>query len=252
MAIYLYLRILNTVIMKNILIIIPFVLFGIATGNSQQANFSPRVYEATETNGPNVHHEIKVNKSYFVHTVYETSPPKFIKTAGGHYTMTSDSLHIQLEFNTNFTNDSVSALHYSYTLTDGKLMLNNNPNVVYTGAPSNSQELDGAWLFATRGPDTGQERRGDGTPRKTLKFLLDGHFQWIAYNTETMKFSGTGGGSFTSADGVYTENIGFFSRDNARVGAVLHFNYELKGADWHHTGKNSKGDPMYEIWARRE
>jgi hypothetical protein len=66
-----------------------------------------------------------------------------------------------------------------------------------------------------------------------------------------MKFSGTGGGSFTSENGKYVESIEFFSRDNTRVGAVLEFKYELKGDDWHHTGLNSKGEPMYEIWAKR-
>ena len=88
-------------------------------------------------------------------------------------------------------------------------------------------------------------------PRKTLKFLLDGRFQWIAYNTDSFEFHGTGGGAYTSENGIYTENIGYFSRDNTRVGATLEFNYELKGNDWHHTGKNSKGEPMYEIWAKR-
>jgi len=80
---------------------------------------------------------------------------------------------------------------------------------------------------------------------------MDGRFQWIAYHTETFKFSGTGGGSYTSKDGIYTENIEFFSRDNARVGASLKFGYEINGNDWHHTGKNSKGEPMYEIWQKR-
>ncbi|MBT8264179.1 MAG: hypothetical protein HKN52_12495 [Eudoraea sp.] len=235
--------------MKNTLHLIVLLVFGAAVGNSQMTGFSPGVYEATDAN---VHHEIKVSNNYFIHTVFETSPPKFIKTVGGHYTMRSDSLHIQLEFNSNFANDSVRGLHFKYNITDGKLILNNSSDLVFAQLPKRAQDLDGAWLFATRGPDTGQKRRGDATPRKTLKFLMDGHFQWIAYHTETMRFSGTGGGSYTSADGVYTENIGFFSRDNARVGAVLNFNYELKDADWHHTGKNSKGEPMYEIWSRRE
>ena len=43
-----------------------------------------------------------------------------------------------------------------------------------------------------------------------------------------------------------------FPRDNARVGAQLNFTYEIKGDDWHHKGKNSKGGPMYEIWAVRK
>ena len=67
-----------------------------------------------------------------------------------------------------------------------------------------------------------------------------------------MQFKGTGGGNYTSKDGVYTENIEYFSRDNSRVGASLEFNYEVKENDWHHTGNNSKGEPMYEIWARRK
>ena len=81
--------------------------------------------------------------------------------------------------------------------------------------------------------------------------LGNGSFQWIAYNTDSFKFFGSGGGSYTSENGIYTEKIEFFSRDDSRVGAELQFNYELKGDDWHHTGKNSRGEPMYEIWSRR-
>lgn len=112
--------------------------------------------------------------------------------------------------------------------------------------------MDGTWLFATRGPDEGQERRGEKSSRKTLKFLKDGTFQWIAYDTDSFRFSGTGGGSYKANDGSYTEQIEFFSRDSSRVGATLEFNYELKETDWHHTGENSKGEPMYEIWAKRQ
>ena len=111
--------------------------------------------------------------------------------------------------------------------------------------------MDGQWLFATRGPDEGQKRRGETNSRKTLKYLQNRRFQWIAYDTEGMQFKGTGGGTYTSKDGIYTETIEYFSRDNDRVGASLKFNYEIKGNDWHHTGKNSKGEPMYEIWSKR-
>ena len=80
---------------------------------------------------------------------------------------------------------------------------------------------------------------------------MDGIFQWIPYHTATFDFSGTGGGSYSSNDGIYTENIEYFSRDNNRVGASLNFDYQIKENDWHHTGKNSKGEPLYEIWAKR-
>jgi hypothetical protein len=49
-------------------------------------------------------------------------------------------------------------------------------------------------------------------------------------------------------DGKYTEKIEFFSRDNNRVGAELSFEAEVKGKEWIHSGKSSKGDPIKEIW----
>ena len=87
-------------------------------------------------------------------------------------------------------------------------------------------------------------------PRKTLKVLSDGRFQWIAFNTETKEFSGTGGGTYTAENGKYTENIDFFSRDSSRVGASLSFNFETKDGKWLHSGKSSTGKPIYEVWER--
>lgn len=114
-------------------------------------------------------------------------------------------------------------------------------------------QLFGAWLFSNRirNGELGTPRAADN-PRKTLKILSGSRFQWIAYNTETKEFMGTGGGTYTTKDGKYTENIDFFSRDNTRVGASLEFDFELKTNDWHHKGFSSKGDPIYEIWRLRE
>ena len=89
-------------------------------------------------------------------------------------------------------------------------------------------------------------------PRKTMKILSGTRFQWIAYNTETKQFLGTGGGTYTSINGEYTENIEFFSRDNFKVRLSLKFNYELIDGKWHHSGLSSKGDPIHEIWSERK
>ena len=195
--------------------------------------------------------ELKINDNYLINTVYEANPAKFIKTVGGFYTIANDTIKVHLEFNSDYEKDSISELIFPYTLQSDKLILHTQPKLEYLAPENLEQDLDGHWLFGTRGPDTGQERRGDSKPRKTLKVLQDNTFQWIAYNTETMKFYGTGGGSFSSEDGVYVEKINFFSRDDSRVGAELKFNYKLEGDDWHHQGNNSKGEPMYEIWERR-
>jgi hypothetical protein len=112
-------------------------------------------------------------------------------------------------------------------------------------------ELSGAWLFTGRMTESGIEKRTPGA-RKTMKILSGTRFQWIAYNNETKEFFGTGGGTYTTTDGKYTETIEFFSRDNSRVGAKLEFNYSLENGNWRHSGKSSKGDPIDEIWSKRE
>jgi hypothetical protein len=199
----------------------------------------------------NIRHELKLNSHYFIHTVYEKSPAEFIKSVGGFYTIQKNTIKVILEFNSAFQKDSLRTLNMPILVKEGNLILGDESKMIFKPQESNTQDLDGQWLFATRGPDKGQERRGESNTRKTLKFLKDGYFQWIAYNTESMQFKGTGGGSYTSLDGIYTEHIEFFSRDNSRVEESLKFNYEIKGDDWHHTGKNSKDEPMYEIWGRR-
>lgn len=204
-----------------------------------------------EVDGKQITHEIKFAETYSMHTVYESDPPTFIKTLGGFHTVTADSLFVKLEFNSDYAKDSVASIRLAYSLDGKSLVFNGNTERTYTKMESNAQDLDGAWMFGTRGPDTGQDRRGDTRDRKTLKFLMDGRFQWIAYTLGTFKFSGTGGGSFVSKNGKYIEQIEFFSRDNSRVGASLDFMYEVDGDDWHHKGKNSRGEPMYEIWMRR-
>jgi len=218
---------------------------------ASHAQIGSKVYHSEhEKDGILIHHELKIDGDYLTHTMYGIQPAKFIKTVGGFYKIEEETIEVQLEFNSNFEHDSITRLHYKSEMGDDFLLLDMDEKLEFKASENLKQELDGQWLFGTRGPDKGQERRGDSNPRKTLKFLQNGRFQWIAYNTETMKFHGTGGGSFTSKDGVYQENIEFFSRDNSRVGAELKFDYELKGKDWHHQGKNSKGEPMYEIWAR--
>ena len=106
--------------------------------------------------------------------------------------------------------------------------------------------------MAGRMTDNVERRRDISKPRKTMKILKNGYFQWIAFNTENFQFFGTGGGFYTAENGIYTENIEFFSRNNKSVGRVLPFKYSIKNNDWHHQGINSKGDPMYEIWTSRK
>lgn len=211
--------------------------------------------DTVQNNGSKTVHQVKINGDYFIYNQYEVDPAKFIKTVGGFFkienTSSQNTLVVQLEFNSDYEKDALKQLTIPFNMDGEKLQLHWNQKLALEPNTPAAQDLDGAWLFATRGPDKGQERRGEENSRKTLKLLMDNTFQWVAYDTESFRFSGTGGGSYTSLDGIYTEHIEFFSKDDTRVGAQLNFNYNIKGKDWHHTGKNSKGEPMYEIWSKR-
>ena len=191
------------------------------------------------SNGKSVTHKIMLDENYFVETQYLTKTSEFILTRGGYYNKTETNIiKVNLEFNSNFFKDSIKLFEIekkdSWTKSFGKPI-----------------DLNGKWLMAGRITEEGEKRRDISRSRKTMKFLKDGNFQWIAFNTETFQFFGSGGGTYSAKNGIYKENIQFFSRNNSSVGRILPFNYSLKGADWHHSGKSSKGNPIYEIWTKR-
>ena len=191
------------------------------------------------SNGKNITHKIMLDENYFVETQYLTKTAEFILTRGGYYNKTkSNIIKVNLEFNSNFSKDSLKLFQIE----------KKDSWIKSFGKPI---DLNGKWLMAGRINDKGEKRRDISKPRKTMKFLKDGNFQWIAFNTETFQFFGSGGGTYSAKNGIYTENIQFFSRNNNSVGKILPFNYSLKGVDWHHSGKSSKGDPIYEIWTKR-
>lgn len=217
-----------------------------------QAQLQPNVYDYTEkTEASNIHYELKLDVNYFILTVYQEKPAKFIKTMGGFYTVEDKSLKVALEFNSDYAKDGISKLDIAFLQNNNKLVLDVNGEKTFVPAKKKKLDLDGKWLITGRGGDSFDKAKVMTRPRKTMKFLLNGHFQWIAYNSETFQFLGTGGGTYTTKDAVYIENIEFFSRDNSRVGAALDFKYEVIKGDWHHSGKSSKGKDIYEVWSIR-
>ena len=191
------------------------------------------------SNGKNITHKIMLDENYFVETQYLTKTAEFILTRGGYYNKTETNIiKVNLEFNSNFLKDSLKLFQIE----------KKDSWIKSFGKPI---DLNGKWLMAGRITNEGEKRRDISKPRKTMKFLKNGNFQWIAFNSETFQFFGSGGGTYSAKNGIYTENIQFFSRNNNSVGKILPFNYSLKGDDWHHSGKSSKGDPIYEIWTKR-
>ena len=198
-------------------------------------------------------YELRIySDKYFALSKYNLDSKEFISTMGGSYSL-EEGYYEVLEFNSMDSSTVGDTIFYSNIKIK---MKNDSGNMKIDGKEFSKNidknQLSGSWLMS------GIERRGEmrmrdvNRPRKTLKMLAGGRFQWIAYDTSKKGFYGTGGGTFSAVDGKYVENIEFFSRDSNTVGKSLEFDFEIKEGDWHHRGFSSKGDPKYEIWTQRK
>lgn len=193
--------------------------------------------------------------AYWMLTHYNVESKAFAWTTGGTYALKDGRLSVVTEFHSLDTSQVGLAWGAAVEGPDATQVIvsiemgEQVSRQTYKRLDDAGTALAGNWRFFARkqGDELSPMRTG---PRKTVKLLTGTRFQWAAINTETKQFSGTGGGSYTFENGKYTEQIEFFSRDSSRVGASLSFDGRVEGKDWHHSGKSSKGDPMYEIWRR--
>lgn len=196
------------------------------------------------------HNLLLIQDGYFSWT--ETNDQdEFVNTLGGELEVKGNELDIEIEFNAGDRSLVGESFETPYTLV-GNVLTTRHPEgyeLTWERIPEKDQGLAGVWRISGRKSE-GEMKPIGRSPRKTYKLLTPEHFQWIAMNEDTGEFFGTGGGTYTFKDGKYTEHIEFFSRDNSKVGMSLTFDGELKNGDWHHSGKSSKGDPIYEVWSR--
>lgn len=207
---------------------------------------------STDANGNALKTIVIVTDDYNVMTTYENATGKFISTMGGSWTMKDDQLVETIEFHTENPNFVGQQQTLKVIIKEDRMEIPASGMTFKRIDDGTPGKLNGPWLMSGRMKDGELQSRDTGGSRKTMKILSGTRFQWIAYNTETKEFMGTGGGTYSTINGKYTENIEFFSKDDSRVGASLEFDFELKNGDWHHSGLSSKGDPIYEIWSTRE
>lgn len=222
------------------------------SGESDISKALQGAWTSSETNeaGEKIIITTIVMDGYLAETSYHEKSGAFIETFGGSWTVHENTFSLTLEFS---SSDStiVGTTRESVFDLKGDTITFQGIDKVWTRIDAGQKgDLNGAWLITGRKRDGNMVRRTPGD-RKTMKILSSSRFQWIAFNTGTGKFSGTGGGSYTAENGTYTEQIEFFSRDNSRVGAKLNFQYEVIENEWHHSGLSSKGAPIYEIWSPR-
>ncbi len=209
-------------------------------------------WSSSETNDKGEKIEITtiVMDGYLAETLYDAESGEFIRTFGGSWTVDKNIFLLKLEFSSADSTVVGKIKEQIFDLKGDTIKFEGSDKIWTRIDKGQKSDLNGAWLITGRKRDGKMSRRTPGA-RKTMKILSSSRFQWIAFNTASGKFSGTGGGTYTAENGTYTEQIEFFSRDNSRVGATLNFQYEIIENEWHHSGMSSKGAPIYEIWSPR-
>lgn len=183
-------------------------------------------------------------------TKYDVTNKVFSYTKGGTYVIAGNELQLKLAFHT-AEKEKVGTTETALVVVKDQTM-----KLTVDGAEENYKRMDdgksalaGHWLITGRMINGSLQTITPGA-RRTIKLLTGTRFQWIAINSETKEFFGTGGGTYTFENGKYTEHIEFFSRDSTRVGASLSFDGKVEGSNWHHSGLSSKGEPINEVWTR--
>ena len=236
--------------MKNAILIISSLFFSVSM--LAQSLIGAWEMNHTSKSGKQLKSVVIFSGGYQVISTFEAATGKFISTNGGTWKLTGDTITEKVEFHTTNVEKVGTEVSFKVVVNDSILKAVGSDlelKRIDKGLPG---KLPGAWLMSGRKRDGKIQERDTSRPRKTMKILSGTRFQWIAYNTETKQFMGTGGGTYITKNGKYTENIEFFSRDDTRVGASLQFNYELIDDAWHHSGLSSKGKPIYEIWSLRK
>lgn len=236
--------------MKKSVFFLAFILlsFGIS---AQDPIGAWETYHSNEV-GENLRSVVIFSDKYQVKTTYNPDSGEFIESHGGSWKLEGNTITTVVEFDSDNPETVGKKISFKVSINDSILKIvdsNIKMRRIDDGTPG---ELHGAWLMSGRTIDGKTQLRDTDTPRKTMKILSGTRFQWIAYNTETKQFMATGGGAYTTENGIYTENIEFFSRDASRVGLQLRFDYILTDGNWHHSGFSTKGDPIDEVWSKRK
>jgi hypothetical protein len=195
---------------------------------------------------------INTDKVFSVAT-YDVPGKKFISSYGGTWRLDGDKLIKTIEWNSKDSLQVGKEISEDVQVTKGKLSVrqtNESWNRLDDGKPG---ALMGAWIITGNFTDDKVSKRANPFyPRRTMKVLSGKYFQWIAYNVATKSFQNAGGGTYTTENGKYSENIEFFTKTLESVGKKLMFDYSFVNGDWRHRGEKSTGGSMDECWSRRE
>lgn len=226
------------------------IILGLALLSFKKDQAQDSITGAWKLEDPSLDQTICFIDQYCIITAYSQSEKKFLYTWGGPISLIGNKVELTIQFHT-ANPGSVGTVTSFYVFP--------KKNSLETTLETSKQQwkrldngeglLAGVWRISGRKQGETINTMPLGV-RRTLKTLTGSRFQWTAINIETKEFFGTGGGTYMFEGGKYTEHIEFFSRDSTRVGSSLQFDGKVEDGKWHHSGKSSKGDPIYEIWEK--
>lgn len=194
---------------------------------------------------------VATDKIFSVAT-YNVPGKKFISSYGGTWRAEGNKLVKKIEWNSKDSAQVGKEIAEDIQVTGAKMVGQSGEtwNRLDDGKPG---ALMGAWIITGNyNNDTVSKRANPFYPRRTMKVLSGKYFQWIAYNVNTKAFMNAGGGTYSTINGKYTENIEFFTKTSESVGKSLVFDYSFVNGDWRHKGEKSTGGAMDECWSKRE
>ncbi len=195
---------------------------------------------------------INTDKIFSV-ALYDIPGKKFIGSYGGTFTINNNQLVRNIEWNSMDSGMVGKETSANFELKDETLVLKNSNEIWSRLDDGKPGELMGAWIITGNfRNDTLSKRSNAFYPRRTMKILSGKYFHWVAYNIVTRSFQNAGGGTYSTVNGKYTEQIEFFTKTAESVGKTLVFDYSFVNGDWRHQGQKSTGGEMDECWSRRE
>lgn len=183
---------------------------------------------------------------------YSIKEKKFIASYGGTWRVDGNKLIRTIEWHSKDSTQVGSEWTNDINTNNNQLNIagtNEKLERLDNGGPG---ALAGVWVITGNYTNDKVSKRGSPFyPRRTMKVLSGKYFHWIAYNVATKQFLNAGGGTYTTADNKYTENIEFFTKTQESIGKSLVFDYSFVDGDWRHKGQKSTGGAMDECWTKR-
>jgi hypothetical protein len=193
-----------------------------------------------------------VTDNVFSVAKYDLAGKKLLHSYGGTWSINGKKLVKKMEWDSKDSAQVGKEISEDIQISKGKLSIkqsNETWNQLDNGTPG---ALKGAWIITGNyNNDKVSKRPSPFYPRRTMKVLSGTYFHWIAYNVGTKTFTNAGGGTYTTANGKYTETIEFFTKTSESVGKSLVFDYSFVDGDWRHKGEKSTGGAMDECWSPR-